>query len=287
MTTPRLDHGQLGGSNAELFARFYAKELDVERANRARQRIIYAAGRAFILGAFIFAWWLVAQFYPPLLVPSPFETWDGFMDGRAEIWKHTPITLVEIGLGFLVGSVMGIGLGSLVAQSKLAEVALRPYIIISQAVPKVALAPILIIFLGFGIGPKVGIAALICFFPLLENTITGLRRVDPDSYRLFESLGASKWQIFLKLRLYSALPMIFGGLRIAAVLATLGAIVAEFVAGNAGLGALLVISMGTFSTKLMYAVMVVLTLMAFTVYLITLWLEHLALERTNLSVSRE
>ena len=287
MTTQQHAPAQLGGSNADLFDHFYAKEMEMERAKRARRRIIYAIGRALILGAFIFSWWLTAKFYPPLLVASPAETWDGFMDGRDEIWKHAPTTLVEIVLGFAVGSVLGIGLGALVAQSRLAEVVLRPYIIVTQAVPKIALAPILIIFLGFGVGPKVAIAALICFFPLLENTITGLRRVDPDSYRLFESLGASKMQIFLKLRLYSALPLIFGGLRIAAVLATLGAIVAEFVAGNAGLGALLVISLGTFQTKLMYAVMVVLTLMAYTVYIITQWVEHKALERTNMLVTHE
>ncbi|MSQ25168.1 MAG: ABC transporter permease [Dehalococcoidia bacterium] len=287
MTTQRLAPAQLGGNDADLFARFYAQEMEQERVKRVRRRVIYAVGRALILGAFIFAWWFTAKFYPPLLVASPAEAWDGFMDGRSEIWKHAPTTVVEIALGFAVGSVLGIGLGALIAQSRLAEVVLRPYIIVSQAVPKIALAPILIIFLGFGVGPKVAIAALICFFPLLENTITGLRRVDPDSYKLFQSLGASKMQVFLKLRLYSALPLIFGGLRIAAVLATLGAIVAEFVAGNAGLGALLVISLGTFQTKLMYAVMVVLTLMAYTVYIITQWVEHKALERTNMLVTHE
>jgi len=129
----------------------------------------------------------------------------------------------------------------------------------------------------------VAMAALIAFFPLLENTIAGLRRVDPDSLRLLQSLGATQWQIFTKLRVFGALPLVFAGLRIAAVMATLGAIVAEFVAGNRGLGALLVVSMGTFSTPLLYATMVVLTALAFSVYLLATWLERKALHRYNLA----
>jgi NitT/TauT family transport system permease protein len=153
-------------------------------------------------------------------------------------------------------------------------------------VPKVALAPILVILLGYGLAPKVAMAALIAFFPLLENTIAGLRRVDLDSLRLLQSLGATQWQIFTKLRAFCALPLVFAGLRIAAVMATLGAIVAEFVAGNRGLGALLVVSMGTFSTPLLYATMVVLTALAFSVYLLATWLERKALHRYNLAAPR-
>jgi NitT/TauT family transport system permease protein len=147
----------------------------------------------------------------------------------------------------------------------------------------VALAPLFIIFLGYGLGSKVAMAALIAFFPLLENTTTGLRRVDRDSLRLLQSLGATRWQIFVKLRIFSALPLVFTGLRIAAVLATLGAIVAEFVAGNKGLGALLVISMGTLTTPLLYATMVILTALACAVYVCAQWLEHKALQRYNLT----
>jgi NitT/TauT family transport system permease protein len=216
-------------------------------------------------------------------VPGPGDTWQAFLADRATIWKNTPSTLIEIALGFLAGSVVGTGLGALIAQSRWAEVIITPYLVVSQAIPKVALAPILIIFLGYGIASKIALAALIAFFPLLENTITGLRRVDPDGLRLLQSLGATRWQIFVKLRVFSALPLVFAGLRIAAVLATLGAIVAEFVAGNTGLGALLVTSMGTFSTPLMYATMVVLTALAFGVYLLAERLEHAALKRYNLA----
>jgi NitT/TauT family transport system permease protein len=277
-----LQQLSVGKTDAELFETFYERETTGDAVRKRRIASINLAGRMLILGAFVGAWWLVSAFYPPVLVPSPFDTWRALLEDRSTIWGHTPATIIEIVLGFLAGSVLGIGLGALIAQSRWAEVTLRPYLVISQAVPKIALAPILLIFFGFGIGPKVLISALIAFFPLLENTITGLRRVDPDSLRLFQSLGASKWQIFVKLRVFSALPMVFAGLRIAAILATLGAIVAEFVAGNKGLGALLVISLGTFSTPLMYATMTVLTVLAFVVYVITQWLERKALKHYNL-----
>jgi NitT/TauT family transport system permease protein len=270
-------------TDAELFRHFHDIEVKAEAQRRRRTRAINLVGRAVLLGVFLGIWWLAAAFYPPVLVPSPEETWQAFLSGKDTIWQNTPTTLLEIALGFLSGSALGIGLGVLVAQSRWAEVIITPYLVVSQAVPKVALAPILIIFLGFGIWSKVAMAALIAFFPLLENAITGLRRVDPDVLRLLQSLGASKWQVFLKLRVYSALPLVFAGLRIAAVLATLGAIVAEFVAGNKGLGALLVISMGTFSTPLMYATMVVLTAIAFGVYVLAQWVEQTVLKRYNLA----
>jgi NitT/TauT family transport system permease protein len=273
--------------DAELFRYFYERETKADRARRRRNVLITTAGRLLVVASFIAAWWLASTFYPPLLVPGPRATWDALVTERATLWQHTPTTIVEIVLGFLVGSVLGIGLGALIVLSRSAEVVIRPYLVISQAVPKIALAPILIIFLGYGLAPKVAIAALIAFFPLLENTITGLQRVDPDSLRLLQSLGASRWQIFVKLRVFSALPLVFAGLRIAAILATLGAVVAEFVAGNKGLGALLVVSLGTFTTPLMYATMVVLTLLALGVYVLAQWVERKALEKYNLAVSAE
>src|SRR5205807_7713198 len=109
-------------------------------------------------------------------------TWQALIRDADTIWRNVPATMLEIALGFAVGSGLGIGLATLIAQSTWAEVILTPYVVVSQAVPKVALAPILIILLGYGLAPKVAIAALIAFFPLLENTITGLRGVDADSF---------------------------------------------------------------------------------------------------------
>lgn len=269
-------------SDAELHRHFHEIETRVARQRARRTRTVHLVGRTVVGLAFLATWWALATVYPPVLVPGPGDTWRAFLTDWPTIWKNTPSTLIEISLGFLAGSVMGAGLGALIAQSRWAEVIITPYLVVSQAVPKVALAPILIIFLGYGIASKIALAALIAFFPLLENTITGLRRVDPDGLRLLQSLGASRWQIFVKLRVFSALPLVFAGLRIAAVLATLGAIVAEFVAGNTGLGAVLVTSMGTFTTPLLYATMAVLTALAFGVYLLAERLERAALRRYNL-----
>ncbi|HYB70368.1 MAG TPA: ABC transporter permease [Candidatus Bathyarchaeia archaeon] len=270
-------------TDAELFQHFYERAVRAETEQHRRARQTTLVGQVVVLGALVGLWWAASTVYPPVLVPSPPATVQAFVDGRATLWENTPITIAEIVLGFLVGSLLGIGFGVVIGQSRWAEVIFTPYLVVSQAVPKVALAPILIIVLGYGLASKVAVAALIAFFPLLENTIGGLRQVDPDSLRLLRSLGATRWQIFMKLRVFSALPLIFAGLRIAAVLATVGAIVGEFVAGNRGLGALLVTSMGTFSTSLLYATMGVLTVLACGVYLAAQWGERRALARYNLA----
>ena len=273
-------------TDADLYRHFYDHEMRELARRRRRARVVNLVGRSVIVSAFLGLWTAASAVYPPIIVPSPAATWRALVTEIDTLAQNTPTSLIEIVLGFLAGSVLGIGLGALVAQSRWAEIVLRPYLVVSQAVPKVALAPILVILLGYGLAPKVAMAALIAFFPLLENTIAGLRRVDPDSLRLLQSLGATQWQIFTKLRVFCALPLVFAGLRIAAVMATLGAIVAEFVAGNRGLGALLVVSMGTFSTPLLYATMVVLTALAFSVYLLATWLERKALHRYNLAAPR-
>ena len=270
-------------TDLELVEHFYARAVRAETEQRRRVRRTTRVGQVVVVLALLGAWWAAAAVYPPVLVPGPAATVQAFFDGRATLWENTPITIAEIVLGFLVGSLLGIGLGIAIAQSRWAEVILTPYLVVSQAVPKVALAPILIIVLGYGLASKVAVAALIAFFPLLENTIAGLRQVDPDGLRLLQSLGATRWQIFTKLRVFTALPLIFAGLRIAAVLATVGAIVGEFVAGNRGLGALLVTSMGTFSTSLLYATMGVLTVLACGIYLAARSGERRALARYNLA----
>jgi len=275
-----------GTSDADLYRHFYEQEILAQARRRRRVRVFNLIGRSIIVAAVLGLWTGIAAVYPPIIVPSPAATWRALVAEIGTLAQHTPPSLLEIALGFLAGSALGIGLGALVAQSRWAEIVLRPYLVVSQAVPKVALAPILVILLGYGLAPKVAMAALIAFFPLLENTIAGLRRVDPDSLRLLHSLGASPWQVFTKLRVFCALPLVFAGLRIAAVMATLGAIVAEFVAGNRGLGALLVVSMGTFSTPLLYATMIVLTALAFGVYLLASWMERKALDRYNLGAPR-
>jgi NitT/TauT family transport system permease protein len=226
----------------------------------------------------LFVWWAYVRLrgLSPLVLPTPYAVWDALVENTASglLVMHMWVTLTEILLGFLLGSVIGIVLGTVTAQSPLMRTILNPYILASQAMPKLALAPIMVIWLGFGIAPKVVITALICFFPLLENTIIGLTSVNPYQVELFQVLTADRWQTFFKLRIPNALPIIFAGLRIAITLAVVGAVVGEYVGANRGLGALIIATQGSFDTPLMFAVFAYLTAIGIILYKIMELMEQ-------------
>ena len=237
---------------------------------------------ALVLVLFLAAWWglVWVRDMSPLVLPSPLRVWNNLVVNliNGHLLVHLWVTLQEIVLGFLAGSALGVGLGTAVAHSQMVLRVLNPYIIASQAMPKLALAPIFVLWFGFGIFPKVVIAGLIVFFPLLENTITGLNEVDPEKVELFRSLDATRWQIFLKLRLPNAVPFIFTGLRVAVVLSVVGAVVGEYVGANRGLGALIIASQGTMDTPLMFSVFVVLTALGYALYKLMSSLERICLK---------
>ena len=217
-----------------------------------------------LLAAMLLAWELFVRMrgLPPLVLPGPGLVWREVVEQVREggLWPHLWVTLAEVLLGFLAGSVIGIGLGMVVAFSERGGRVIRPYIVASQAMPKLALAPIMVVWFGFDLTPKVVIAALISFFPLFENIVAGLQAVDPDQVELFRSLRAGRWETFLKLRLPWAVPFIMAGLRVALILSLVGAVVGEFVGANKGLGALIISAQGTMNTPLMFAVFVILTI---------------------------
>lgn len=252
------------------------------RQRRRRERVLLNGGRVAVLVVALGLWSLAARATSPLILPDPLSVAAQLVRTWALIQKNLWVTLAEIVLGFLVGSTVGIATGTLVAHSRRLDGVLRPYIATSQAIPKAALAPLFVLWLGFGVWPKVTIAALISFFPLLENTIVGLRRVDPDALKLFTSLGASRWQVFTRLRLPNGLPYILTGLRVGVVFATVGAVIAEFVTANQGLGALIMIAQGNFDTRLMFAVIIVLTLLGVVLYELVHIAERWALRAYNL-----
>ena len=206
----------------------------------------------------------------------PTDVWISLVDNTKSgfLLEHAWVTVVEILLGFLLGSVLGIALGTVTALSPVMRNILNPYIIASQAMPKLALAPIMVIWLGFGMAPKVVISALICFFPLLENTLIGLNSVNPYQTELFRALTASGWQTFFKLRVPNALPVIFAGLRVAITLAVVGAVVGEYVGANRGLGALIIVTQGNFDTPMMFALFVYLTVIGVVLYKLMEYLER-------------
>lgn len=210
------------------------------------------------------AWQIAASWTAPLILPSPTSVASRLADfvSSGDVWPHLKVTAQEVALGFLLGSFCGIGLGTLAAESRIARRVVMPYVIVSQAIPKFALAPLLVIWFGFGVTPKVIIAALIAFFPLLENTFLGLTSTPPDLVELFRSLRASRWRILLRLRVPNAVPTVFSGLRVALVLTLVGAVVAEYVGANEGLGALIIVAQGVLDTQLMFVAIVVITLLA-------------------------
>ncbi|WP_019657585.1 ABC transporter permease [Variovorax atrisoli] len=188
--------------------------------------------------------------------------WRGLATGplaKDGFWYHGGVTVTEILLGFLVGSGVGLAIGIVVSQMPRVEALLEPYVAALQSVPKVAVAPIIVVWLGFGIGSKVMIICLLTFFPVLVTSIAGFKAVDPDRIDLLRSLSATQWQIFRKAKFPSALPYIFAGLNMAAAFSVVGAVVGEFVGAQAGLGVLILQMEAQADTGGSFAVCVVLS----------------------------
>ncbi|SEB23714.1 ABC transporter permease [Variovorax sp. YR216] len=188
--------------------------------------------------------------------------WRGLATGplaKDGFWYHGGVTVAEILLGFVIGSGVGLAIGIVVSQMPKVEALLEPYVAALQSVPKVAIAPIIVVWLGFGIGSKVMIICLLTFFPVLVTSIAGFKAVDPDRIDLLRSLSATPWQIFRKAKFPSALPYIFAGLNMAAAFSVVGAVVGEFVGAQAGLGVLILQMEAQADTGGSFAVCVVLS----------------------------
>lgn len=211
-----------------------------------------------------------------LLLPAPSaiaaSLWTGLATGY--FWPHIWATLQALLLGLAAGSAIGLLAGMALAESELLERVLKPYVVVSQVVPKLALAPLFVLWFGFGMLPTVLITALICFFPLMENTLTGLRQVDAQRLQLFRMLGATRLQTLLRLKLPTGLPAILAGLRVAVVLALVGAVVAEFMGASRGLGAVVIAAQGMMDTTLMFAALVLIAAMGLLLYQACLVLER-------------
>lgn len=222
------------------------------------------------LGGGLWAWDTLVrvQQLPAFILPLPSAVWEQFLEVLASgklLW-HTQITLVEVLGGLALGLTTAFSLGYLIAKSPALESLLTPYLVASQAVPIVAIAPLLVIWLGIGLQSKIFICALIVFFPVLVNTIHGLRSVEPDLRDLMRSLRANRWQVFLKLELPAALPTILNSLKVGATLAVIGAVVGEFVGSDRGLGSLVNQGLGRYETALAFVGVGMLVLLALTLY---------------------
>lgn len=232
--------------------------------------------------AMVGIWALIARLgnYSTYLLPSPGQVWERFLKVAVDgtLWYHTSITLLEILGGLALGLTAATLLGYLLAKSPLIERFLSPYIVASQSVPIVALAPLLIVWFGFGLLSKVLVSALTIFFPVLITTIVGLRSVEEDLMDLMRSLQASRWQIFRYLEVPASLPVLLGGLKVGVTLSVIGAVVGEFAQSDRGLGFLVnLANRGLFDTPLMFVALFVLMTIALGLYGVVTALEAVLL----------
>jgi NitT/TauT family transport system permease protein len=187
---------------------------------------------------------------------------------------HTGVTIGEVLAGFIIGSLLGAFIGYALGMSPTAELALSPYILALQIAPKVAFAPLFILWMGFTVYPKILVAILIVFFPVMVNVLTAVRNVDPDLINLARAFKATRAQIFWKIEFPASLPPLFAGLRIGSTLAVVGVVVGELVGGNMGLGYLLSFGEGQANTAMVFVSIVMLTLVGGIAYLLVILIEQ-------------
>ncbi|MDQ0971078.1 NitT/TauT family transport system permease protein [Neobacillus niacini] len=221
-------------------------------------------------------WEMLAKQMSELVLPAPSVVVTTLIEGLTSGYytPHILRTSLEIVIGLFLGSLLGILTGIWMGEVEFIRKLLFPYVIASQAVPKLALAPLFILWFGFGMTSKVVITALICFFPLMENTVTAIQYTDPKKLELFRVLGANRWQTLFKLKIPAGLPSIMAGFRVAVVLAVVGAVVGEFIGGSEGLGALIIASQGMMDTPLMFSVLILITILGTFLYQLIYFIER-------------
>jgi NitT/TauT family transport system permease protein len=217
--------------------------------------------------AMVALWWGAVEAFsiPAYLLPGPGPVFSRLISDASMLWTHSQVTLIEILLGFGLTIVTAIPLGLLIALSALAKQIVYPPIMLMQLVPKIAVAPLFLVWLGFGLESKVLLTVLMTFFPLLLASISGFMILDDRLLYLTKSMGASSFDTFRYLRFPAALPVIFSGIKTSATIAATAAIVAEFVGANKGLGYVLLRGTSTMDIELVFAVLVVLTLVGIAI----------------------
>ena len=214
---------------------------------------------------------------PRYILPAPSKIVVTLFAEHAQLLKHTLVTLQEMLLGFLLAVSIGVPLAVLMFEFPTLEKAFYPYVIGSQTVPVFAIAPLLVLWFGFGIASKVIMAALIVFFAIVLNTLDGLKSTDPDTVNLLRILRATRWQILWKVRIPSALPFIFSGAKIGISISTIGAVIGEWVGAKAGLGYLMLYANGTLQVSLVFAAILCLTLLGLGLFGLMTLLERYAM----------
>jgi ABC-type nitrate/sulfonate/bicarbonate transport system permease component len=214
---------------------------------------------------------------PGYIFPPPTTVVQEIFEQPGLFWENAKTTLLEILLGGVIGIVFGFLIGALISMSRILRAAFYPLVVASQSVPILALAPLLILWLGFGIAPKIVIVVQIVFFPVAVAAIQGLSTVDPAIMVFGETLGASKWQLFWKVRFPSMLPYLFAGLKISLSYAAIAAVLAEYIGATTGLGALMSRANSGYETKVLVASVVLVTLIGLLLFVLTVIVERWAI----------
>jgi NitT/TauT family transport system permease protein len=232
-----------------------------------------------VLVAIFVAWWAVtaAKLVKPYLVPSPGKTLDVILAQSGYFADNTWITTYETVLGFIIAIAVGVLSAVVMVYSPTVEKSLYPLLLFAQVIPKIAIAPLFVVWLGFGLTPKIVVAVLMAFFPIVISTVTGLKSIDPEMLQLSATMGAGPGQTFWKIRFPASLPHLFAGLKVAATMAVTGAVVGEFVGANEGLGYVILQANGNLDTPMLFAGLLIMSLLGVVLFVIVELLEYFVL----------
>jgi ABC-type nitrate/sulfonate/bicarbonate transport system permease component len=250
-----------------------------EWRRRLRRAAGYAIPVALTLGALLLAWQLYAS-RPDAdqqILPTPVAVWNALVAQRGVLWGHTLVTLYETAVGFTAAFVAGVVFAAVIDFSPWLRRAIYPLLVVSQTIPIITLAPLLVLWFGFGVLSKTIVITLVCFFPITVALADGLRGADPELIRLYRTFGADRWRIFRAVKLPGALPSLFSGVRIAVAYSVIGAIFAEYVGAEAGLGFYIQQKQHGFATAAVLAAIVVTALLSLALFGLVALVERLAL----------
>ena len=223
-----------------------------------------------LVAALLAAWWAVteAQLVAPYILPSPADTLRTAQENAAYLAQNTWVTTWETVIGFVIAAIIGEFVAVIMIYSASLEKTVYPLILFAQVIPKIAIAPLFIVWLGFGPSPKILVAVLMAFFPIVISGLAGLRSVDPEILELTSTMGASRFKTFLKIRFPASLPQLMSGLKVAATLAVTGAVVGEFVGANEGLGYVILQANGHIDTAMLFAALIIMSVLGIALFAI-------------------
>jgi NitT/TauT family transport system permease protein len=215
-------------------------------------------------------WWALTEneLVAPYILPSPGDTWRAASENAAYLAANTWVTTWETVIGFVIAALVGVFVAVMMVYSSSLEKTVYPLILFAQVIPKIAIAPLFIVWLGFGPSPKILVAVLMAFFPIVISGLAGLRSVDPEILELTSTMGASRFKTFMKIRFPASLPQLMSGLKVAATLAVTGAVVGEFVGANEGLGYVILQANGNLDTAMLFAALIIMSILGIVLFMI-------------------